>query len=77
MNGIQDMTSLKQMFLKRFNSLGQTQREEHTYWHNMKFDHTQHDFKQCNYGLNILGKMASMSDNQLLEYISKDHFLQR
>ena len=47
-----------------FNALGQTQREQCTYRHYKKFDHTMLDVKQFTYNLNLWQKMIGMSDHQ-------------
>ena len=59
-NSIQDIASVREKFLKRFNSLGQFHREQCTNWHNMKFDHTKHEVEQFAYGLKVLGKILGM-----------------
>ena len=43
MNNIQDMASLKEKFVTRFNRWGQTMREQCSYSHDMKFYHTKHN----------------------------------
>ena len=40
-------------------------REQCTYWHCMRFDHTKHDIEQFAYDLRILGKVIGMSDEQV------------
>ena len=44
------MASLEDEFLKRFNAWGQSQREHHMDWHNMKFLYNKHDVEQFAYG---------------------------
>ena len=43
---MQDMTTLKEKFLKTLNSWEQIQKEQHTYWHNGTFHHNKHDTEQ-------------------------------
>ena len=40
------MYSLKEKYLKMFKSWGQTLRQQHTYWYNMKLDYSQHNVDQ-------------------------------
>ena len=57
--------------MKRYSSQGQMIREQQTYWHDMKFDHTKHDIEQFAYDLKVLGKMIEMSDEQVYEYFKE------
>ena len=43
MNIIPDIYTVKETFMKRFNSWGEILREQCTYWQNMKFDHNKCD----------------------------------
>ena len=67
MNNISDMPTLKEKFVKRFFSWGQTLQEKWEYWENKKFDHNKYDMEQFAYGLKVMGKMIGMSDEQNIE----------
>ena len=54
--------------MNRFHFWGQTLREEHTIWQNMKFDHNKWDKEHFTYDLKVLGKMIGMSGDQVLEH---------
>ena len=46
LNSTEDSPSPMENSLRELTLGGQTKREKHTYWHNMKFDHTKHAIEQ-------------------------------
>ena len=68
------MASLKGKMIKSINSCGWTQRQQFTYWCNVKFGNTKHGIKQFPCSLKVSGKIIGMSENYILKHY-KESFL--
>ena len=73
MNTISEMPTLKEKFMKGFNSWGLAFRKHYMYWQNWIYDHNKHDVEQCTYDLKVLHEIIRKSDEQVLEQVDDVH----